>query len=165
MAEPDSPLSLPDGEDKEANKIGKQLRLAAEDDADGRHAPITSTRKRRISRITMSSPNLRDCSLQERESIIQQEENGESLRSLHRRRLRLLLKKLLLQRNWSEASGLLSVLLKATVKDASASRNRSKYLVRIGCFHILYDVVYIFVAYFSVFYYYFSLKSNSSYIF
>lgn len=125
MAE--EPASLSDGVDKQAKITGKQhRRVAAEDDADGFDAPNPSTRKRGIGVVTLSSTNPSDWS-QEGVENIQQEESGESLRLLHRRRLWLLLKKLLLQHNWSEASGVLSVLLKATAKDASASRNRSKY--------------------------------------
>ncbi|XP_022897250.1 uncharacterized protein LOC111410889 [Olea europaea var. sylvestris] len=52
---------------------------------------------------------------------------GESLRSIHRKKLWLLLKKLLQRHNWVEASGVLSVLLKGTGHDQSLSRNRTKY--------------------------------------
>ncbi|KAL3835680.1 hypothetical protein ACJIZ3_010416 [Penstemon smallii] len=56
-----------------------------------------------------------------------QSEGGESLRSEHRKRLWRLLNKLMKRQNWAEASGVLSVLLQATVNDKSASRNRVKY--------------------------------------
>ncbi|KAL2496393.1 hypothetical protein Fot_40150 [Forsythia ovata] len=52
---------------------------------------------------------------------------GESLRSIHRKKLHRQLKKLLQRHNWAEASGVLSVLLKGTVHDQSLSRNRTKY--------------------------------------
>lgn len=54
----------------------------------------------------------------------------ESLRFQHRVRLFRLLGQMLRWHNWAEASGVLSVLLKGTVKDRSISVNRTKYKVR-----------------------------------
>ncbi|KAL2493585.1 hypothetical protein Fot_37342 [Forsythia ovata] len=51
----------------------------------------------------------------------------ETLQSIHRKKLRQLLKKLIQRHNWAEASGVLSVLLKGTGQDQSLSRNRFKY--------------------------------------
>ncbi|KAA8523951.1 hypothetical protein F0562_010374 [Nyssa sinensis] len=53
----------------------------------------------------------------------------ESLRVQNRSRLRRLLRKLVRQHNWKEASGVLSVLLKGTGKDRSPAKNRTKYWV------------------------------------
>lgn len=53
--------------------------------------------------------------------------DGESIRFHHRKKLRLLLKKLMRKQNWAEASGVLSVLLRGTAKEKSISRNRKKY--------------------------------------
>ncbi|KAK9269595.1 hypothetical protein L1049_001371 [Liquidambar formosana] len=50
-------------------------------------------------------------------------------RTEHRIRLRRLLAQLVRQHNWSEASGVLSVLLKGTCKDNSPENNRMKYWV------------------------------------
>ncbi|CAK9182956.1 unnamed protein product [Ilex paraguariensis] len=50
-----------------------------------------------------------------------------SLRSVNRRRLQYLLRRLVRQHNWKEASGVLSVLLKGTVSEKSVSKNRTKY--------------------------------------
>lgn len=55
--------------------------------------------------------------------------DGESLRSIHRKRLRLLLKKLFRKHNWVEASGVLSVLLQGSAREKSISRIRRKYWV------------------------------------
>lgn len=52
---------------------------------------------------------------------------GEKVRAVNRDRLRRLLNRLLRRRNWKEASGVLSVLLKATTKDKSPVTNRVKY--------------------------------------
>ncbi|XP_071689083.1 uncharacterized protein [Rutidosis leptorrhynchoides] len=55
---------------------------------------------------------------------------GSDLRSIrceHRNRLRYLLRQLVRRQNWSEASGVLSVLLKGTHRDNGFSTNRSKY--------------------------------------
>ncbi|CAK9182961.1 unnamed protein product [Ilex paraguariensis] len=49
------------------------------------------------------------------------------LRSENRRRLRYLLRRLVRQHNWKEASGVLSVLLKGTLREKSVSKNRTKY--------------------------------------
>ncbi|CAI9088738.1 OLC1v1023159C1 [Oldenlandia corymbosa var. corymbosa] len=60
---------------------------------------------------------------------------GESLRSMHRRRLRLLLKKLIGKGNWVEASGVLSVLLQASPSETSTSRIRRKYWAALEVMH------------------------------
>lgn len=44
--------------------------------------------------------------------------------------LRNVLRKLLRQQNWVEASGVLSMLLKGTLRDRSPIKNRLKYLVK-----------------------------------
>ncbi|KAI3427582.1 uncharacterized protein J3R85_009421 [Psidium guajava] len=54
---------------------------------------------------------------------------GGNLRSEHRRRLDRLLRKLARQRDWAEASGVLSVLLKGTCRDRCPEQNRLKYSV------------------------------------
>lgn len=55
-----------------------------------------------------------------------------SLRSEHRNRLCYLLRKLVRQRNWADASGVLSVLLKGTNKEKGPVANRFKSMVRIS---------------------------------
>ncbi|XP_030549815.1 uncharacterized protein LOC115754785 [Rhodamnia argentea] len=54
---------------------------------------------------------------------------GGNLRSEHRRRLDRLLRKLVRQHNWAEASGVLSVLLKGMCRDRCPEHNRLKYSV------------------------------------
>lgn len=54
-----------------------------------------------------------------------------SLRFQHRKRLFRILSQLTQQHNWTEASGVLSVLLQGTLKDESLSGNRAKYTVSI----------------------------------
>ncbi|KAH6775599.1 hypothetical protein C2S52_013160 [Perilla frutescens var. hirtella] len=62
---------------------------------------------------------------------------GESLRFQHRSRLFRLLSQLLRQHNWSEASGVLSVLLKGVVKDQSLSGNRAKYTAALELLNVI----------------------------
>ncbi|XP_047334719.1 uncharacterized protein LOC124938342 [Impatiens glandulifera] len=52
---------------------------------------------------------------------------GENVRAEHRNRLQYLLCMLVRRHNWEEASGVLSVLLKATVGNKSPIKNRIKY--------------------------------------
>nr|GEW92619.1 hypothetical protein [Tanacetum cinerariifolium] len=52
---------------------------------------------------------------------------GRSLRSVHKHRLRYLFRQLVRTQNWGELSGVLSVLLKATKRDAGLLSNRRKY--------------------------------------
>ncbi|XP_051150708.1 uncharacterized protein LOC127265075 isoform X2 [Andrographis paniculata] len=52
---------------------------------------------------------------------------SESLRTWHRRNLWRIFEKLIRRHNWEEASGVLSVLLQATVHDDSIEGNRAKY--------------------------------------
>lgn len=54
---------------------------------------------------------------------------SETIRAENRVRLSLLLCRLMRQHNWTEASGVLSVLLKATCKDRLPTTNRFKYSV------------------------------------
>ena len=54
---------------------------------------------------------------------------SKTLRAENRARLSYLLGKLMKQHNWTEASGVLSVLLKGTCKDKSLPNNRFKYSV------------------------------------
>ena len=51
------------------------------------------------------------------------------LRAENRTTLRNVLRKLMMQQNWVEASGVLSMLLKGTLRDRSPIRNRLKYSV------------------------------------
>lgn len=55
--------------------------------------------------------------------------NSRNLRSVNRKRLCYLLRRLVRQRNWVDASGVLSVLLKGTCKEKSPLGNRLKYTV------------------------------------
>ncbi|KAH7543985.1 hypothetical protein JRO89_XS15G0077000 [Xanthoceras sorbifolium] len=54
---------------------------------------------------------------------------SKNIRSENRKRLHYLLHKLVRQRNWADASGVLSVLLKGTSKEKSPIANRLKYTV------------------------------------
>lgn len=57
---------------------------------------------------------------------------SKQLRTENRQKLSFLLRRLVQRQNWAEASGVLSVLLKATCKDRSPENNRLKYPVCIG---------------------------------
>lgn len=59
---------------------------------------------------------------------------SKQLRPENREKLWFLLRRLVKQQNWVEASGVLSVLLKATCKDRSPQNNRLKYPVRISLY-------------------------------
>nr|XP_043632851.1 uncharacterized protein LOC122604028 isoform X2 [Erigeron canadensis] len=61
--------------------------------------------------------------------------NVRSLRCQHRSRLRYLLQQLVRRQNWSEASGVLSLLLKATIKDNCLLSNRTKYWAALELLH------------------------------
>lgn len=58
---------------------------------------------------------------------------SKSVRTESRVRLTHLLRRLVLQHNWTEASGVMSMLLKGTCKDRSPVKNRFKYSV-LSCF-------------------------------
>ncbi|PON52793.1 TAF RNA polymerase I subunit A [Parasponia andersonii] len=62
---------------------------------------------------------------------------SKTLRSENRARLSYLLGKLTRQHNWTEASGVLSVLLKGTCKDKSLANNRFKYSALMEVIEIL----------------------------
>ncbi|XP_073158144.1 uncharacterized protein [Henckelia pumila] len=64
---------------------------------------------------------------------------GESLRSRHRKKLRWLVKKLIKARNWTEAGGVLSVLLQGSGRDKSPSRNRAKYWAALELLNYIKD--------------------------
>ncbi|KAL2476390.1 hypothetical protein Adt_37126 [Abeliophyllum distichum] len=83
-----------------------------------------STKVRKINGIILSNNKPSYCLKRGTGSL---QYGSESLRSIHRKKLQRLLKKLLQRHNWAEASGVLSVLLKGTVHDQSLSRNRTKY--------------------------------------
>ncbi|XP_073058267.1 uncharacterized protein [Primulina eburnea] len=64
---------------------------------------------------------------------------GKSLRSHHREKLRWLVKKLIKARNWTEAGGVLSVLLQGSGRDQSPSRNRAKYWAALELLNYIKD--------------------------
>lgn len=123
-------LSLFNAEGKEGRKSSKQRRGVAAYDADYCNAS-NSTRKREINGIILACTKPSYC-LQRGVGSSQQRAGCESLRSLHRKKLWRLLKKLLLNNNWAEASGVLSVLLKGTARETSISRNGYKYWVKLN---------------------------------
>lgn len=63
---------------------------------------------------------------------------SKTVRAENRIRLSHLLRRLMRQHNWTDASGVLSVLLKGTCKDKSPMSNRFKYSVFFNFFSLLY---------------------------
>lgn len=85
-----------------------------------------SEKERRIKGASLASHKPSYCLKRVRGSS---ECEGKSLRSQHRKKLRWLVKKLIKSRNWTEAGGVLSVLLQGSGRDQSPSLNRAKYWV------------------------------------
>lgn len=96
-------------------------------EADDYNYPNHLTRARKISTIALLNEKPSYCFKRGVTAIGSSQGGCESLRSRHRKKLRLLLRKLMLQHNWIEASGVLSVLIKGTVREKSIPRNRFKY--------------------------------------
>ncbi|KAL3820060.1 hypothetical protein ACJIZ3_005965 [Penstemon smallii] len=107
----------------ETLKQGKAKRLREYED----NNPAAAAKHRKIGKGAFIASNTPSYCLKQGFGTSFQRDGGESLRSEHRKRLWRLLNKLMKRQNWAEASGVLSVLLQATVNDKSASRNRVKY--------------------------------------
>ncbi|KAK4258377.1 hypothetical protein QN277_007833 [Acacia crassicarpa] len=109
---------------------GKPMNLENGDSATTIHG-----RKRKSRRVDHMNPMAKQKKLGKRiissltkPSYVQRLRSNK-LRSQHHGILRKLLHKLVNQQNWVEASGVLSVYLRATVKETSPFENRFKYLV------------------------------------
>ncbi|KAI9184755.1 hypothetical protein LWI28_000794 [Acer negundo] len=105
---------------------------------DGAKTEPKKTRKRRLSTMMDEEDDIQIpekhykkviLSLMKPSYLLRLGLGSKNVRFENRKRLRYLLRKLVRQRNWAEASGVLSVLLKGTSKEKSPIMNRIKFTV------------------------------------
>ncbi|WMV60449.1 hypothetical protein MTR67_053834 [Solanum verrucosum] len=120
-----------------ARKSRPRKRNKPEDDYDCGISP--SAEARRIKSVILANTKPSFCL---KRGIGSLHKDRRSLQSEHRGRLRHMLKKLMRQHKYAEASGVLSVLLKGTTKEAAVFKTRTKFMAALELIeHIKGDTI------------------------